>query len=183
MSTSVSLAAEQVTVRCPWNAAPVWYCMRSCWGHGMDASHQPHPIATVKRRVLFVTGSVALVLGIIGVFVPLLPTTPFLLLAAACFIRSSPRAYRWLMGNRLLGGYIRSYRSGAGIPLRVKVFTLCLLWLTIGYSAVYIVQNVWVRVGLGLIAVAVTAHIVAIRTAPSRPSGKPAPEDHPGTLP
>lgn len=76
------------------------------------------------------------------------------------------------MNNRLLGGYIRSYRSGAGIPLRVKVFTLSLLWLTIGYSAVYVVQNTWIRVVLGLIAVAVTAHIVAIRTAPSRPSGE-----------
>jgi len=143
----------------------------------MDENHQPRPTARVGRQALFVAGSVALVLGIIGVFVPLLPTTPFLLLAAACFIRSSPRAYRWLMGNRLLGGYIRGYRSGAGIPLRVKVFTLSLLWLTIGYSALYVVQNTWIRVGLGLIAVAVTAHIVSIRTASSQPSAGLARED------
>lgn len=98
-------------------------------------------------------------------FIPLLPTTPFLLLAAACYIRSSPRTYRWLMSNRLLGNYIRSYRSGAGVPLRVKAFTLCVLWLTIGYSALYVVQSVWVQLGLGLIAVGVTAHILAIRTS------------------
>ena len=81
------------------------------------------------------------------------------------------------MGNRLLGGYIRGYRSGTGIPLRVKVFTISLLWLTIGYSALYIVEKTWIRMGLGLIAVAVTAHIVAIRTAPSPPSGGPTPDD------
>ena len=143
----------------------------------MDENHQPRKTTGVRRQALFVAGSVALALGIVGVFVPLLPTTPFLLLAAACFIRSSPRAYRWLMGNRLLGGYIRSYRSGAGIPLGVKVFTLSLLWLTIGYSALYIVQNTWIRVGLGLVAIGVTAHIVTIRTAPSQPCRKPMRED------
>lgn len=143
----------------------------------MDENQHPRPTAGVKRLALLLAGSVALVLGAIGVFVPLLPTTPFLLLAAACFIRSSPRAYRWLMGNRLLGGYIRSYRSGAGIPLRVKVFTLSLLWLTIGYSALHVVQNLWIRIGLGIIAVAVTAHIVTIRTAPSQPSGEQTRED------
>ena len=138
----------------------------------MDEEHQSCPITGVKRLALFVAGAVALILGIIGAFLPLLPTTPFLLLAAACFIRSSPRAYRWLMSNRLLGGYIRSYRSGAGIPLRAKVFTLSLLWLTIGYSALYVVQSTWIRVGLVLIAVAVTTHILKIRTAPLQTHGE-----------
>jgi len=145
----------------------------------MSQEHQPRPTAGVTRYALFAAGSVSLALGIIGVFVPLLPTTPFLLLAAACYIRSSPRAYRWLMGNRVLGSYISSYRSGAGIPLTVKVFTLCLLWLTIGYSALYVVHSIWVRLGLAVIAVGVTAHILAIQTAVSErnsPPGSSEPE-------
>lgn len=103
----------------------------------MDDSHQPGPPAGLTRHALFAAGSVSLALGIIGVFVPLLPTTPFLLLAAACYIRSSPRAHHWLVGNRVLGAYIRGYRSGAGLPLSVKLITLCVLWITIGYSALY----------------------------------------------
>jgi len=143
----------------------------------MSQDHQPGPTVGLARYALFAAGSVSLALGIVGAFVPLLPTTPFLLLAAACYIRSSPRAYRWLMGNRLLGSYIRSYRCGAGIPLRVKVVTLCLLWLTIGYSALFIVQNTWIRVGLAVIAVGVTAHILSIRTAAPEREGIAEPED------
>jgi hypothetical protein len=81
------------------------------------------------------------------------------------------------MTNRLLGAYIRSYRSGEGVPLRVKVPTLALLWLTIGYSALWVVQNAWIRVLLAVIAVAVTAHIVSMRTAPSEPQEDLTEED------
>ncbi len=119
----------------------------------------------LKTVALFVAGSISLGLGIIGVFVPLLPTTPFLLLAAACYIRSSPRAYRWLMANRLLGGYIRRYRDGEGMPLGAKVGIICLLWLTIGYSGVYVVDSVLVRGILALVAIGVTIHILSIRTS------------------
>ena len=73
--------------------------------------------------------------------------------------------YRWLMANRLLGTYIRNYRSGAGVPRRVKVASICVLWLTIGYSAAYAVQSGLVRVILVLIAIGVTAHIASIRTS------------------
>ena len=104
-------------------------------------------------------------IGAIGIVLPLLPTTPFLLLAAACYIRSSPRFHQWLMNNRVLGCYIRDYCSGRGIPLRAKVFTLSLLWLTIGYSAIFVVEMTWVRVLLAAIAVGVTVHLLAIRTA------------------
>lgn len=138
----------------------------------MDDSHQPGPAAGLTRHVLFAAGSVSLALGITGVFVPLLPTTPFLLLAAACYIRSSPRAYRWLVGNRVLGAYIRGYRSGAGLPLSVKLITLCVLWITIGYSALYVIDSAWIRIGLGAVAIGVTGHILAIRTAVREPRSK-----------
>jgi uncharacterized membrane protein YbaN (DUF454 family) len=72
---------------------------------------------TAKRRLLIVAGTLFTGLGIIGIFVPILPTTPFLLLAAACFMRSSERFYHWLINNRILGAYVRDYMEGKGIPI------------------------------------------------------------------
>jgi uncharacterized membrane protein YbaN (DUF454 family) len=116
------------------------------------------------RRALIAAGTLFLAVGIIGVFVPILPTTPFLLLAAACYARGSDRFYNWLLGNRLFGTYIRNYREGKGLPLRVKVVVLSLLWVTIGYSAAFAVHSLWARVILALVAVGVTTHILYIRT-------------------
>lgn len=118
------------------------------------------------RHALFVAGTVCLIVGVIGAFVPVLPTTPFLLLAAACYLRSSPRAHRWLINSRFPGIYIRHYQSGRGLPLGMKFVTIALLWLTIGYSAIRVVDSTWLRVLLAVIAVGVTVHIAAIR--PSR---------------
>jgi len=92
-----------------------------------------------------------------------LPTTPFLLLAAACYVRSSQRFYNWLMNNRLFGIYISNYVQGKGMPLRVKVFTITLLWITIGLSMWLVAQGVVIRVILALIAVGVTTHIILIK--------------------
>jgi len=85
-------------------------------------------------------------LGIIGIFLPILPTTPFLLLAAACYARSSKRFYDWLIGNKWLGTYIRNYMEGKGIPLKVKVFTTSLLWITILFSVFLIIYDLWVKI-------------------------------------
>ena len=102
-------------------------------------------------------------LGIIGVFVPILPTTPFLLLAAACYARSSERFYQWLMNNRIFGSYVRSYIEGRGMPVRIKLITIGLLWLTIGLSVAFVVQNMVVRIVLVCIATGVTVHIALIK--------------------
>ena len=118
----------------------------------------------IIRRVLIAAGTLFLILGIVGVFLPVLPTTPFLLLAAACYARGSSRFYSWLMNNRLFGTYIRNYREGRGLPPRVKAILIALLWVTIGYSAAFAVHVLWARVVLILIAVAVTTHILFIRT-------------------
>lgn len=117
----------------------------------------------LTRAALIAAGSVCVALGAIGVVLPLLPTTPFLLLAAACYIRSSPRFYHWLIGNRVLGCYIRDYCSGAGIPVRAKVTTITLLWLTIGASAVFFVETTVIRILLLVIAIGVSAHVISIR--------------------
>jgi uncharacterized membrane protein YbaN (DUF454 family) len=118
---------------------------------------------TTKRRLLIGAGTLSTALGIIGVFIPILPTTPFLLLAAACYMRSSERFYQWLVNNRVFGSYIRNYIEGRGMPIRMKIFTILLLWLAIGLSITFGVQNIVVRIVLICIAIGVTAHIALIK--------------------
>ena len=96
---------------------------------------------------------------------PLIPTTPFLLLAAACYARSSSRFYNWLLSNRWFGRYIRLYREEKSIPLNVKVTSLSLLWFTITLSVVFAVDSFLARVVLLVIALGVTAHILTMSTA------------------
>lgn len=116
------------------------------------------------RILLIGTGTFFVGLGILGIFLPVLPTTPFLLLAAAFYARSSQRFYNWLIYNRWFGEYIRNYIQGRGVPLRIKVLTIALLWITIGLSVAFVVQAFAVRLVLVLIAVGVSLHIVLLRT-------------------
>ena len=116
------------------------------------------------RWFLLALGMVSLATGVIGIFLPLIPTTGPLLLAAICFDRSSPRFHAWLMNNRYLGGYIKNYQEGRGLPMLQKVCTIGLLWSTILISIVFAVNALWGRVLLAAIAVAVTAHIVTLPT-------------------
>ena len=118
---------------------------------------------TAKRRLLIGAGTLCVGLGIIGVFVPILPTTPFLLLAAACYMRSSERFYQWLINNRIFGAYVRNYIEGRGMPVRIKIFTVVLLWLAIGLSITFGVQNTAIRVVLICVAIGVTIHIYLIK--------------------
>jgi uncharacterized membrane protein YbaN (DUF454 family) len=117
----------------------------------------------IKKQLLIVAGTISTAIGIIGIVVPILPTTPFLLLAAACYVRSSERFYRWLLNNRLFGTYIGDYLAGRGMPLRTKVFTLLLLWAAIGISVFAGTQNLVVRIVLVLVAISVTLHIIFIK--------------------
>ncbi len=116
------------------------------------------------RLLLITAGSVSLVLGITGIFLPILPTTPFLLLAAFCYARSSGRFYSMLMNNRYLGNYIRNYREYRAIPLKTKIGSISLLWITILISAFIFTENQIGRTILIIIAAAVTWHIVSIKT-------------------
>lgn len=84
--------------------------------------------------LLRLAGSVAVLLGLLGVFLPLLPTTPFLLLACACFARSSPRLHARLLASPLLGPYIRDFTSGKGVPLRTKLVACTLMWASLAYA-------------------------------------------------
>ncbi len=116
-------------------------------------------------KIIYITlGAVALGLGVAGIFLPVLPTTPFLLLTAALWCRASPRLYDWLLNHRYLGTYIRNYREHRAITLRAKIVSVTLLWATILLSAFLAVEAWWLRGVLIVIAAAVTWHILSFRT-------------------
>lgn len=116
-------------------------------------------------RILLISGGIAcVVLGTVGIFLPILPTTVFFLLAAAAFARSSDRLYNWIMTHPLVGRLIRNYRLYHAVPLQTKVVSISFLWLTIGSSAIFAVESWWLRGLLACIAIGVTWHILSIKT-------------------
>ncbi len=118
----------------------------------------------MKKILLISLGSFSVLLGIIGIFVPILPTTPFLLFAAWCFARSSDKFYNKLMDNKVLGGYIKNYRDKKAMPRHVKFITISLLWISILYSAIFAIDLYWLKMLLIIIAVLVTFHLLNLRT-------------------
>jgi uncharacterized protein len=121
-------------------------------------------VGKLGRTVLIVAGSLCVALGVIGMILPLLPTTVFLLAAAWCFSKSSPRFHAWLLGNRVFGDYIRAYHEGRGMALRDKWISIATLWVGIGITAVFFVELLWVRILLITIATGVTIHLVRLPT-------------------
>ena len=117
------------------------------------------------RIFLIIVGCISLALGIIGIFLPMLPTTPFLLLAAAAWVKASPSLYAWLLNHKYFGEYIRNYREHRAIPLRVKIISVSLVWLTIGYCIFAVVDKWWwVQLLMALLATAISWHILSFNT-------------------
>ncbi|WP_017937687.1 YbaN family protein [Zestomonas thermotolerans] len=119
------------------------------------------------RYALLGVGWLSVLLGVIGIFLPVLPTTPFLLLAAACFARSSQRFYHWLVDHPKLGPWVRDYLDGRGIPLKGKVYAIGLMWTSILVSG-YLVQRPWAWTFMLASASLVTLYILRQKTLPSR---------------
>ncbi len=109
-------------------------------------------------------GTVSLALGIMGVFLPVLPTTPFLLLSAAMYMRSSHRLYEWLMSHKHLGAYIKNFREHKALPLRVKIFSVTMVWVTLLYCAFFVAKELWMSLLFIAIALGVTIHILSYKT-------------------
>ena len=120
--------------------------------------------SSLIRWALIIAGTFFVGLGILGIIIPLLPTTPFLLLAAACYARSSKRFYNWLLNNKWVGNYIKNYRERKGVSLIVKVLSISFLWITLGYAVISVVNILLVRIILILLAIGVTVHILCIQT-------------------
>lgn len=125
---------------------------------GMNAVR---PIAV--KWMFLLLGFVSLGLGILGIFLPLLPTTPFLLLAAACFLRSSERMHTWLLHNRWFGGHLRDYSERRTISGRVRAGTLIILWSAITVSFIWATSEVWLRILLIAVGLAVTIHVISLK--------------------
>jgi uncharacterized protein len=133
-------------------------------------TQQTTPTSKVKkhkivRGLLIVAGTFSLALGAIGLFLPILPTTPFLLLSAACYMRSSERLHDWLINNRWFGEYIKNYQAGKGIPMKTKIIALSVMWLAIIYSTCFVVDEIMVaQIALLLIAAGVSIHLIRLPT-------------------
>ena len=130
----------------------------------MGNDNKAPAIQTWLRILLVIAGTLCVGLGIVGIFVPVLPTTPFLLLAAACYARSSQRFHSWLLNNKWFGSYIRNYLERKGITLRAKIITLSLLWITIGASVAFAMETLALKLILIIIAIGVSIHILSLRT-------------------
>lgn len=111
-----------------------------------------------------IAGLFSVFMGVVGIFVPLLPTTPFLLLAAYLFAKSSPKLYNKLLSNKYLGEYITNYREKKGIKRSHKIFVISLLWISFSYSAFFAVEALWLRILLLSIASAITIHLIKMKT-------------------
>lgn len=115
-----------------------------------------------KRILFFTAGSLALSAGVIGIFLPVLPTTPFLLLASFCFVRSSERIHQWLIQHPVFGDYINNYMTHKGITKADRRKALCFLWLTLGLTIIFS-NSLHLRVALAVIGSLVTAHLMRLR--------------------
>jgi uncharacterized membrane protein YbaN (DUF454 family) len=116
------------------------------------------------KVLLTVLGFISFGLAVLGVFLPVLPTTPLLLLAAALFLRGNRHWYEWLMNHPKLGPYIKNFMVHKAIPLRVKVVALTTLWLTLLYCAIFVAEHWALRLMFITIAVGVTIHILSYKT-------------------
>lgn len=117
------------------------------------------------RIFLIIVGCISLALGVTGMFLPLLPTTPFLLLSAAAWVKASPSLYNWLLNHKVLGEYIRNFREYRAIPLRVKIISVSLVWLTIGYCIIAVVNEWWwAQLLMTLLAIGISWHILSFKT-------------------
>ena len=122
----------------------------------------------ILRTIWFIAGSICVALGVIGMVLPLLPTTPFLLAAAACYYKSSEKMHKWLLTNNLFGEYIRNYTEGKGLTKKTKITALTVLWATIVFSTVFMLNrllpaNLLLPLQLIMIAIAVAVSIHILR--------------------
>jgi uncharacterized membrane protein YbaN (DUF454 family) len=116
------------------------------------------------KWLLTILGLLSLGLGILGIFLPVLPTTPLLLLAAALFLRSHRGLYDWLLNHPRLGPYISNFMVHKSIPLHVKVIAITMIWITLLNCAIFVAEHWAFRAFFILLAIAITIHIMSYKT-------------------
>ncbi len=120
--------------------------------------------SNIQKHFYFYSGILLVLIGAIGIFLPILPTTIFLILASACFIKSSPKAHQWLRNHKIFGQYIKNYEEKSGLTIKSKIINILFLWLMILVSFFFFTSDTLIRILLLLIAVGVTIHLLMIKT-------------------
>lgn len=121
-------------------------------------------ISPFTKYFYMISGFILVAIGVIGIFLPLLPTTIFLILASICFVKSSPRANEWLRNHKILGGYIDNYQNKTGLTRNAKIANIITLWTSISLSAFLLTEELYIRIILLAIAIGVTIHLAMIKT-------------------
>ena len=121
-------------------------------------------LSPLIRWLLLIAGFVAVALGVLGIFLPVLPTVPFLLLAVACFTRSSERFYTWLLDHAHLGPLVRPYLHGKGLKKATKRKAIALIWASIAFSIYLLGNRLWLQGSIAFIALCVTVYLLRLPT-------------------
>ena len=130
----------------------------------METILEKKDTGTIKRYIYLIVGSLALAAGILGVFLPILPTTPFVLLAAWCFLRSSEKLYEWVINNETFGPTVLNFQQGKGITQKTRIRAIVMMWVTISVSAYFFVSNLYVIALMYLIAISVSLYLFRLPT-------------------
>jgi uncharacterized membrane protein YbaN (DUF454 family) len=118
----------------------------------------------IKRLFFFSLGVTLFGVGAVGVVVPVLPTTPFVLASFFCFGKSSKKAERWISNNRYFGSYIENYKAKQGVPLDIKIKSIVFLWVMLILSFIFFFNQNYIFILLIIVGMAVTAHILLLKT-------------------
>lgn len=121
-------------------------------------------LSGIYRIAYLISGFLLVAIGVIGIFLPLLPTTIFLILASACFVKSSPKANEWLRNHKILGVYLKNYQDKTGLTIKSKIISIVFLWISISLSGYFLTNEPYIRLILLAIAVGVSIHIIFIKT-------------------
>lgn len=121
-------------------------------------------ISPLAKYLYLASGFLLVAIGVIGIFLPLLPTTIFLILASICFLKSSPKANEWLRNHKILGGYIDNYQNKTGLTIKSKIINIITLWISISVSALLFTDKTYIKLLLLSIAIGVTVHLIMIKT-------------------
>lgn len=124
-------------------------------------------VSPFARYFYLISGIILVTIGVIGIFLPLLPTTIFLILASICFLKSSPKANEWLRNHKILGRYIDNYQNKSGLTLNSKITNIIILWISISLSAFFLTDELYIKIILLVIAIGVTIHLLMIKTKES----------------
>jgi uncharacterized membrane protein YbaN (DUF454 family) len=121
-------------------------------------------LSSLRKGIYIIVGTLALAIGIIGIFLPVVPTTPLVLLSAACYLRGSEKLHRWILSNPRFGEIIENYESGKGLKRSIKIKAIGLMWIMILISAFYFVDSLIARIAMILISSLVTIYLIRLPT-------------------